>query len=111
MFPGSSHWFRRIHILAIAAVLSSVLMIHFRLLGWTARQVTLGDVAYRFLPWVWGGLIALALSGTVLIIGEPVRSLLNPAFQIKMTLLLFAIAATAIFARSGAARRRFRTSS
>jgi hypothetical protein len=84
-----------IHILAIAAVLSSVAMIDLRILGVAGRSQSLRATAERFVPWIWTGLIVLAATGLVLVIGEPKRSLLNPAFQLKMLLLALAIAGMA----------------
>ena len=40
----------------------------------------------RFLPLVWWSLPVLLATGAIMIIGEPARSLKNPAFQLKMTL-------------------------
>src|SRR5271170_5986503 len=86
-----------IHILAIAIVLSSVAMLDLRLLGLAGKRVTISGMAERFLPWIWGALVVLALTGIILITGEPDRSLLNPAFQIKMALVVAAIVVTLIF--------------
>ena len=58
------------------------------------------QTADRYVPWLWWGLLVLALTGATLITGEPVRSLTNPAFQIKMLLLLGAMAVTISFQRS-----------
>jgi uncharacterized membrane protein len=44
-------------------------------------------MAGRFLPWVWTALVVLLCSGTILIIGEPGRDLLNTVFWLKMSLL------------------------
>jgi hypothetical protein len=55
------------------------------------KSQTMAQTAHRFLPWLWAGLFLLAATGTLLIIGEPKRSLPNPAFQLKMLLLAFAI--------------------
>jgi hypothetical protein len=85
-----------IHILALAIVLSSVAMIELRILGFAPTQ-TVAQTARRFVPWLWGGLILLALTGLVLIIGEPRRALPNPAFQLKMLMLALAVAATLTF--------------
>ena len=68
-----------IHILAIAAVMSSALMIALRL-------------ETRFRRVIWWALPVLLATGIIMIIGEPVRSLENPIFQLKMTLLVCAIA-------------------
>ena len=88
-----------VHILAIAAVLSSVAMIDLRILG-LAGRATMAETADRYLPWIWWGLLALAVTGVTLITGEPVRSLTNPAFQIKMGLLIAAVAITLVFQRT-----------
>ena len=86
-----------IHILAIAVVASSVLMIDLRLIGafWADRPVR--EVSARFLPLVWWPLIILFVTGAVMIIAEPSRSLKNPAFQLKMALLVAALTVTATF--------------
>ena len=75
-----------VHILAVAAVISSVLMIHLRLLGLRAREQPLAAVTARFLPFVWWPLPVLLLSGSILITAEPARSLQNPVFALKMSL-------------------------
>jgi hypothetical protein len=64
-----------IHILAIAAVLSSALMIALRL-------------ETRFRRVIWLALPVLLATGLVMIVGEPLRALANPIFQLKMSLLV-----------------------
>lgn len=90
-------WLQIIHIVAISIVLASTFMVGLRILSLTGHGQTMTQTAKRFLPWMWGGLIMLAASGSLLIIGEPVRSLINVAFWIKMTLLLIAVSATLVF--------------
>jgi hypothetical protein len=86
-----------IHILAIAAVMSSVLMLDLRLLGVVGTDQPLARVTSRFRPVIWWTLPILLATGAVMIIGEPARSLANSVFQLKMLLLLAAIAVTAAF--------------
>ena len=93
-----------VHILAIAIVLSSVAMIELRLFGLIGQNTPVAQTAGRFLPWLWWGTLALAVSGLILITGEPGRALTNPAFQLKMALLLVAVGVTFAFHRS--VRRR-----
>lgn len=83
-----------VHILAIATVMASVVMLDFRLLGVTARSQTLPEVAHRFLPWVWGAVAVLLASGSILITAEPGRDLLNEVFYLKMSLLACVLALT-----------------
>src|SRR5260370_41954952 len=61
-----------IHILAISAVAASALMINLRLLGVYAADQPLQDILARFLPFIWWPLIVLLLTGTVMIVGEPI---------------------------------------
>ena len=49
------------------------------------------------MPWIWGALAVLAVTGVTLVTGEPVRSLTNPAFQLKMLMLLAAVIVTVAF--------------
>src|SRR5213592_1811151 len=70
-----------VHILAIAAVLSSVLMLDLRLLGMVGRDQPLERVTNRFRPVIWWTLPILLATGVVMIIGEPARPLPHPLCQ------------------------------
>jgi hypothetical protein len=70
-----------IHILSIAAVVGSVLMINLRLLDVAGRDQPLKRFFLRaFLPVIWWTLPILLVTGVIMIVGEPVRSLENPVF-------------------------------
>jgi hypothetical protein len=86
-----------IHIIAIAAVVSSVLMIDLRLAGLASREQSLVRVIARFRPVIWAALPILLATGIVMIAAEPARSLENPVFQLKMLLLVAAILITLAF--------------
>jgi hypothetical protein len=88
-----------IHILGVAMVFSSVVMIELRVLGTTKSQ-TIEQTAHRFVPWIFCGVVVLALTGSVLIVGEPKRSLPSYEFQMKMLYLAVALAFTIAFAQS-----------
>ena len=79
-----------IHILAIAASFASILMINARMLG-IAGSSSIADTANRYIRVLWWALVVLVLSGLGMIIGEPVRELVNPFFWIKMGLVVFGI--------------------
>jgi uncharacterized membrane protein SirB2 len=86
-----------VHILAIAIVMSSVIMVDLRLMGLMGHSQSISGMARRFIPWVWWALVVLLLSGVLLTIAEPRRELLNVVFQTKMVLVIVAIIVTAIF--------------
>jgi hypothetical protein len=83
-----------VHILGLAAILVSALSIDLRLLGVGGRRMSLAGMTGHFLPVIWSAVPLMAATGAILIIGEPRRDLLNPAFQTKMLLLICALAAT-----------------
>src|SRR6266852_4020296 len=84
-----------IHILSVAVVFSSAVLVDFRILRLFERDVPLPQVTRRFLPTIWSVVVILLLTGSLLIIGEPRRSLLNSTFYLKMTLLIVAVLLTA----------------
>jgi hypothetical protein len=83
-----------VHIVAVAAVVTSALMIDLRLFGIRWQDQAVAAVTRRFVPFIWWALPVLLATGTVLIIAEPARALQNPVFLLKMALLLGAIGIT-----------------
>jgi hypothetical protein len=79
-----------VHIIAIAASFASILMINARMFN-IAGSSTMADTANRYIRVLWWALVVLVLSGIAMIIGEPVRELINPFFWIKMGLVVFGI--------------------
>ncbi len=83
-----------VHILCVAVVLTSVLMIDLRLLGLRWQHQSVSAITGRFLPFIWWPLPILLATGAILIAAEPARSLRNPVFLLKMLLLLAAAGVT-----------------
>ncbi len=84
-----------VHILGVAVVFSSAILVDLRIWRLLERDVPLPEVARRFLPIIWPVLLVLLITGSLLIVGEPRRSLLNSTFYLKMALLAVAIMLTA----------------
>jgi hypothetical protein len=85
-----------IHILCVAALFSAAVLVDLRLWRLFLRDLPLRDVGRRFLPLIWPVVLILLVTGGLLIIAEPRRSLLNTTFYIKMALLAFALALTGL---------------
>ena len=83
-----------IHLLAIALTFSAALMVSLRIAGLSGRGHTLLEVERRYVPWIWGGLSTLLVTGFVLLLAEPGRQLLNPYFWTKMVLVVIAALST-----------------
>lgn len=87
------------HIVAIAILFSSVLMVGLRVMGWAGQDQTLKATVERFCLWFWGSLVVLAITGIVLIVTEPPRQLLAISFWLKMSTLAIAVAIAVLFLR------------
>jgi hypothetical protein len=86
-----------IHILAIATLVGSALVVDLRLAGVLALDETPGLVATRYMKWLWAALIVLLATGMVMLVGEPDRVLANQIFWLKMALVLTATVMTVLF--------------
>lgn len=86
-----------VHILAIAIVLSSALIMALSCLGWFDGLCSTERWNRRLNAWAASALVVLALSGALLVVSEPARALLSGLFQLKMLLVAMAV----ILARQG----------
>ena len=96
--------FQTVHILAIAILFASTLMLSLRVLGINGRDQSLADSLRRYRPWIWSAVLALVASGIVLLISEPVRNMINAIFWMKMILLAVAVVFSLAFQHSIRAR-------
>ena len=88
------------HIVGIALVMGSVLMIDLRILGWAGTDQTLQETNSRFGPWLTASLWLMLATGLLMVIGEPVRELVTFSFWLKMLLVLAGTVVAMIFRRS-----------
>lgn len=86
-----------IHIIAIAGVIGSAIVMDLRLAGVLATDETPQVVVRRHLPWMWWALAVLLTSGFVLGLGEPYRVLTNQIFWLKMALVVTGFVLTLLF--------------
>jgi hypothetical protein len=89
-----------VHIVMIGVVFVSVLMIALRVLGRVRADEPLAQVWGRFAPFMWAGIVVMAITGALLTIAEPVREFMTLSFRLKMVLLLVLIVSAAVFGRS-----------
>jgi uncharacterized membrane protein SirB2 len=87
-----------VHIICLAALVGLALSLALRFAGRGLVAESLSSLVGRFVPAMWVCLGFLLVSGSLLIIAEPFRTIRNPVFYIKMSLLLVAIALTLGFA-------------
>ena len=97
--PGLPPIVQSIHILSIACVMASIVMIDLRVLGWAVPSQTPSEMMRRLLPWLWSALIVLLLSGAMFVIARPRRYFVNPIFGAKFALLAVALVSTLLLRR------------
>jgi len=89
-----------VHIVGIALVMGSVLMIDLRILGLAWTDHTLHQTTNRFGPWLTGSLWLLLVTGLLMVVGEPVRELVSFSFWLKMALVALGAAVAISFQRA-----------
>jgi hypothetical protein len=89
-----------IHILGVAAVFASALMINLRLLGVGAKGRSVSQLSDTLIPWMWRGLAVLLLTGIIQTLAEPVRQFVTPLFWAKMAMIIIITVMTILFVRA-----------
>jgi hypothetical protein len=92
--PGGIAGIQVVHIICLATLFGLALNLSLRIAGRGLTAEPLSSLAGRFVPAMWICLVLLFLSGALLIIAEPHRSITNPVFYTKMALLSVAVALT-----------------
>ena len=83
-----------VHLLALALIGGTVLVVNLRLLGLGLRSQPVARLARDTEPWLVGGLVVMVSSGILLFLSESIKCYYSPAFWTKMTFLLPAIVFT-----------------
>ena len=79
-----------LHLLGMAALLGTVAVLDLRLLGWAMRRERVSSLVGKLLPWAWAGFAVQVVTGGLLFSSEAVKVYSNPAFRLKMLLILLA---------------------
>jgi hypothetical protein len=80
------------HVLGLILLLTALLLVNLRLLGWGLHRQPLRDVVLGTRWALRLGLVLTIASGTLLFLTAPVSYIANPAFVPKIALLLAALA-------------------
>ncbi len=89
--PGLPPISQAIHILGIAVVMSSIVMVNLRFLGMAVPGQNVSEMIQRLMPWAWWALPINAVTGLLFVVARPVRYFYNPVFGIKFSLMLPAV--------------------
>lgn len=89
--PGLPPILQTIHLLGLAVLMASVVMIGLRVLNIAARRQQLQELRERLQPWFYWSLPIMLLSALPFFLARPQRYIYNPIFAIKMAALLLAL--------------------
>ena len=91
--------FQVVHVMGFVLLLAALVLISLRLLGFILTQQTVSEVARQALRLLWSGLALAVGSGLLMFIGSPRHYFYNPAFEVKMVLLVIAVLVQAVLFR------------
>ena len=97
--PGFPPIVQTVHILSVAAIMGSIVLIDLRVLGLALPSQSTTELVRRLMPWTWWALPVLAVSGLVFVCSQPTRYLSNPVFGLKFAMLVPAIILAVVFQR------------
>ena len=92
---SSSSWafavIESVHLLALAVIGGTVLIVDLRLLGLGLREQPIARVAREVFPWFVGSLIVMIITGVGLFMSEAIKCYDSRPFWVKMASLLLAM--------------------
>jgi hypothetical protein len=94
--PGFPPIVQTLHLLSVAVVLGSTVMVNLRVLGFAVPTQQPDEMSVRLAPWTWSALPILFASGIIFVLARPHRYLTNPIFGLKFAMLLPALAMSAL---------------
>jgi hypothetical protein len=77
-----------VHVLAITLLVGTISILDLRMLGIILREIPVTRIARSVLPLTWAGFVMMLTSGFLLFWAEAAKNYLNPAFRVKVVLLL-----------------------
>lgn len=79
-----------VHVLGITLLAGTIAVLDLRMLGVILREIPVRRIARAVLPLTWSGFIVMFISGFLLFWSEAAKNYTNPAFRIKLVLLILA---------------------
>ena len=89
--PGFPPIIQTVHILGIAVVMGSVVLLDLRILGLAVPSQKITEMTNRLMPWLWWALASNLISGAFFLFGRPIRYFNNPIFGWKVSFLIPAV--------------------
>ncbi|MBC53940.1 MAG: hypothetical protein CMQ34_08925 [Gammaproteobacteria bacterium] len=92
--PGLPPVLQTVHLLGLAMLMASAVMMDLRLLSLAGRGQQVQEMLQRLFPWVFWALPIMLVSGLPFLLARPQRYLNNPVFAYKAAFLCLALIVT-----------------
>jgi hypothetical protein len=79
-----------LHLFGIVLLVGATSVLDLRLLNFTLRGQPVSQLAPKLLKWAWAGFLIQVITGLLLFSSEAVKCYNNPAFRLKMLLIVLA---------------------
>ncbi len=89
--PGLPPIAQSVHILGIAVVMGSIVMVDLKFLGLAVPTQNVSEMIRRLMPWTWWALSLNAVTGLLFVLARPNRYFYNPVAGWKFSMLLPAV--------------------
>ena len=83
-------WVFVLHVVSLAMFAGTILMMDLRLLGVGNMQTPFTQLQKRLFPWQMAGMTGAAITGLILVFGDPMRFYGNIFFWMKMLMMVIA---------------------
>jgi hypothetical protein len=93
-----------LHVISLAVVFGSILMVDLRLLGITSRGSSVSNLSREVLPYTWIAFIAAVITGTMMFVSKAHIYFYNLQFELKF-LFMFLAGVNMLVFHFGAYRR------
>ena len=90
--PGLPPIAQSLHILGIAVVMGSIVMVDLKFLGLAVPSQNASEMIRRLMPWTWWALLLNAVTGLLFVVARPNRYFFNPVVGWKFSMLIPAVA-------------------
>ena len=105
--PGFPPVIQTVHILGIAVVMGTVVLLNLRVLGLVLSSQNLARMTDRVMPWFWIALLSNLISGAFFVLASPARYFNNPVFAVKLGILVSALLLQILFLLLHKSRRDY----
>lgn len=79
-----------VHVIALAIVFGSIVIVDLRLLGVASKNITVSEISHELLKWTWGAFALALVSGAIMFMARAPEYMINREFILKFVVMALA---------------------